>query len=100
MTISVREYIGMMRHKSYQDLITERDHLVQLLRHFETKEKAGDRSGVEWILWPQPDVQYQLTFDYLAALCRLMHERYDQEYVREARTLKQDVEAAAGNLYQ
>ena len=32
MTISVREYIGMMRHKSYQDLITERDHLVQLLR--------------------------------------------------------------------
>ena len=75
-------------------------HLVQLLRHFETKEKAGDRSGVEWILWPQPDVQYQLTFDYLAALCRLMHERYDQEYVREARTLKQDVEAAASNLYQ
>ena len=90
--ISPNGYLEMLKGYSYLDLIRERDRLVRYMRKFEKDEKAGDRSDPAWKICPQPDVHYQEYFDYLAALCGLMREKYNEEYVWGKRTLKQDVE--------
>ena len=41
---------------------------------------------------PSPDVRYQMHLEYLAELCRIMQEKYNEEYVWGSRTLKQDAE--------
>ena len=79
---------------SYLELIKERDELICSLQDFEKKEMAGDRSDPEWKYCPSPDVRYQMNFDYLADICRIMHEKYNDEYVWGGRTLKQDADEA------
>ena len=57
---------------------------------FEGKEMIGDRSDEGWQGWPSPEVVYQMELEYLAALCSMMHEKYNREYVWGRRTLKDD----------
>ena len=85
-------YLEMLKDKSYPELIRERDRLIRFMRKFEREEAAGDRSDPAWNICPMPDVKYQVYFDYLAALCGVMHEKYNQEYVWGGRTLKQDAD--------
>ncbi len=93
MMIPPEDYIAGLKNKSYPELIKSRDKLIQYLRDYEEKEMAGDRSDPEWYCHPLPSVRYQVYFEYLAELCRLMHERYNEEYVWGERTLKQDAES-------
>ncbi len=92
MMISPGNYAETLKDKSYLDLIRERDRLIRFMRKYEENEKAGDRNGPAWSICPGPDVVYQMYFEYLAALCNLMHRKYNEEYVWGDRTLKQDVE--------
>ena len=92
MMIPPKDYIASLKDKSYLELIKCRDKLIQYLRDYEEKEMAGDRSDPEWLCHPSPEVRYQMSFEYLAELCQLMHERYNEEYVWGERTLKQDAE--------
>ena len=41
----------------------------------------GDRTGREWLMDPNPETTYQCNLNYLAELCELMRERYNNEYV-------------------
>jgi hypothetical protein len=77
---------------SYLELMKERDRLIHCLQKFETNELTGDRSDPEWQWHPGPDVRYQVNFEYLAELCDVMRNRYNQEYVFGYRTLQQDAE--------
>ena len=53
-------------------------------------EIAGDRSGEEWGIHPQPDVRYQMYLEYLGKLCELMQKKYNEEYVWGDRSLQED----------
>lgn len=90
MMISPSSYIDRFKEAEYLDLIKERNHLMKFIIDYEEKDIAGDRSGEEWCIHPQPDVQYQLYLEYLGELCALMSERYNQDYVWGDRTLRED----------
>ena len=92
MMISPDVFMKQFENEPYLDLIRERDRLIGEIRKFEVKEMAGDRSDPAWGTCPAPEVRYQMHLEYLAGLCKLMQERYNREYVREGRTLKQDAE--------
>ena len=92
MMICPELYVQNLKDAGYPELIRERDSLLQSIREFEEKETAGDRSGDEWRLCPQPDVRYQMDLEYLAALCSYMSEKYSEDYVWGKRTLKEDAE--------
>ncbi len=81
MMISPGVYIDGFKDADYNTLIKERDELINFIVDFEKKEKAGDRSGSEWMMMPSPDVQYQMNLEYLAELCKLMHQKYNEDYV-------------------
>ena len=80
MKIPPESYIEQMKEKPYSELIRQRDMMVQFMHDFEKKEMAGDRSGSEWDDCPKPDTRYQVSFYYLAKLCRIMPDKYYDEY--------------------
>ena len=90
MMISPDYFAEERKNLSYPELIRERDELISYLQDFEKKEKAGDRSDPEWRYHPSPVVRYQMHLEYLAALCGMMHKKYNEEYVWGDRTLKDD----------
>ncbi len=81
MMISPGYYIKGFADSSYQELMDERDRLLRSIKNYEESEKKGDRSGDEWQISPSPSVRYQCYLEYLAKLCLLMCEKYNQEYV-------------------
>ena len=89
---SAASYVERLKDSPYLDLIKERDRLIQFLQNYEKNEMAGDRSDPAWQRCPMPDVKYQVYFDYLAALCKLMHEKYNKEYAWYGLMLKVDID--------
>lgn len=81
MMLPPEAFIGSFADSSYEELIVERDGLIEAIRKYEENEKNGDRSGSEWNINPSPDVVYQCNMEYLAQLCLMMQEKYNQEYV-------------------
>ena len=79
--LSPCNFIHEYKDADYPELMKIRDRLVKDILEFERKEMAGDRSGEEWQICPSPEVRYQMHLEYLAALCKLMQERYNTEYV-------------------
>ncbi len=90
MMISPEAYIDRFKGAEYLDLISERDRLIRFIKEYEEKDIAGDRSGKEWGIYPQPDVRYQVYLEYLSRLCMLMMEKYNEDYVWGGRTLQED----------
>ncbi len=87
MMISPASYVREFENADYLTLIKERDTLLRYIRRFEKKERAGDRSGDEWNICPDPEVVYQMYLEYLSELCALMQRRYNEEYVFGKKTL-------------
>lgn len=81
MMLSPGGYIEDFKDADYSTLIKERDELIAYIVDYERKEKAGDRSGNEWMICPSPEVHYQMYLEYLAEICRLMHQKYNKDYV-------------------
>ena len=81
MMISPEMYAEQFKNATYKEMIKERDSLIRYIRKYEKLEKAGDRSGEEWMIHPQPDVRYRMQMEYLAALLLLMKDKYNEEYV-------------------
>lgn len=96
MMISPEVYMEQLKDAPYAKLIQERDQLIENIRKFEKAELAGDRSDPEWKYSPSPEVRYQMHLEYLSALCRFMHDKYNQEYVWGGRRLKQDADDSCG----
>ena len=90
MMISPSMYIDEFKDAEYMDLIAERENLLAFIREYEKNEIAGDRSGDEWNIHPQPDVRYQMYLEYLGELCSLMKQKYNTDYVWGDRSLKED----------
>ena len=92
MMIAPESYGKELTGMTYFELMRERERLLCFMHQFEAEETAGDRSNSAWRVRPSPEVRYQVYLDYLAVLCRTMHEKYNREYARGGRTLKQDAE--------
>lgn len=89
MMISPESYMDRIKEASYE-LIEEREGLILFLQEYEKLERAGGRTGPEWMIHPQPDVRYQVYMDYLAELIPYMREKYNHEYVRGEKSLCPD----------
>ena len=79
MMISPMGYVENLKDLSYEDLIDEREQLIRSIRDFEEAEKAGDRSGDEWMIMPSPATRYRMNLEYLSELCAYMSEKYCRE---------------------
>lgn len=87
MMISPETYAEQFKDASYEEMMEERDQLIRYLRKYEKLEKAGDRSGNEWMVHPQPVVRYQVYMEYLSVLLKIMRDRYNEEYVHGDKSL-------------
>ncbi len=92
MMISPDTFIAGYKDKPYLVLIKERERLMESVHRFEQAEMAGDRSDPALRFCPSPDVQYQVNLEYLSALCQLMQERYNRDYVFGERRLRDEAE--------
>lgn len=92
MMLSPYAYANGWKDADYTELIRERDALIRSIRRFERKEKEGDRTGSGWSILPAPETVYQMELEYLSELCRIMHDRYSDEYAWGERTLHDDAE--------
>ena len=94
--MSTEEYISSIMNKSYPELMKERDKLINRMRLYEKRDIAGEVFG-EALEIPHPEDYYVRDFYNLAELCRLMHNKYYDEYVSGGRTLKQDADEKQGS---
>ena len=79
MLIHPEGYIEMIKDKSYENLLKERNALMKQIREFE--ESMGKPKDDRWKISPSPEVVYQCNLMYLAKLCELIKETYNRVYV-------------------
>lgn len=79
MMIHPEGYINMIEDKSYENLLQERDALIEKIHLFESS--MHEPKGEEWMISPSPEVVYQCNLMYLAKLCELIKETYNRVYV-------------------
>ena len=77
MMISPGMFIEEHKDKKYAELLPVRDRLIRDIRRFEkqTYDKRMDA------MCPSPEVRYQMHLLYLGELCKLISEKYNEEYV-------------------
>ncbi|MCR5736591.1 MAG: hypothetical protein K6G64_02955 [Eubacterium sp.] len=81
MMISPEVYVEMLKDYSLEELIEERDELIEEMKALEEKVFSGDRTSEEWQIVPTPEVRYQESLEYVAEICKLLHEKYNKEIV-------------------
>ena len=74
-------YVEMRKDKSFPELIEDRNELISLIGELEEIVLEKDKSSEKWERYIEPDVQYQVNLEYLAALCEFMRDKYNKEYV-------------------
>jgi len=79
MMIHPEGYIDMIKDKSYENLLKERDVLIARICEFE--ESMDKPKDERWLISPDPEVVYQCNLMYLAKLCELIQETYNRVYV-------------------
>lgn len=64
-------------NKSYKELLRIRDSLIRQIRAFE----KGKVSEKEYQILPSPETIYRVNLEYLGELCKLISEKYGDEFV-------------------
>lgn len=81
MMINPMQYIDEHKNDSIEQLINERESLVDRIEQLEKIVFFKEKDSEEWNHCPGPDVQYQMSLEYLAELCKYIRECYSKEYV-------------------
>lgn len=77
MMISSEGFIEMIKDLSYAELIQEKNKLIAEIERFENGEiHTGER-----VIHPTPEVIYQCNLEYLSELCKLIVDKYQDEFV-------------------
>ena len=78
MMIGPGAYAYINRDKTYDELIEERDRLVSYMKKYERylADKNDKDDSLNWNMNPDPSVVYQMDFEYLEELCRIMMRKY------------------------
>ena len=79
--MSPEMYAEEHRDDSFEELIETRNDLVDELRTLEKMVFDKEQKGNSWDICPGPDVQYQMTLEYLSQICILLSEKYNGEFV-------------------
>ena len=77
MMISPEGFFEEYRNKTYTELLTVRDELFDQIRTFEKHTYDPKLAH----LHASPEVVYQCNLEYLGQLCKLIAEKYNQEYI-------------------
>ena len=77
MMISPNGFIESYKNKSYKELLPVRDELMQEIWTFENHSYDSELI----MMHPSPEVVYQCNLKYLGELCKLIADKYNQEYV-------------------
>ncbi len=81
MMISPNGYVEEHVNDTFEEMIEERKRLVDTINQLEEIAYDEDHSDPQWQFCPGPDVQYQMTLEYLSELCNLLKEKYNKEIV-------------------
>lgn len=81
MMISPETYVSFHEKDSFDQLIKERKRIIKEIATLEKIVFKDNKSDDAWLIDPGPDVQYQLTLEYLAELCKFMSLKYNREIV-------------------
>lgn len=81
MMISPETYVSFHEKDSFDQLIKERKRIIKEIAALEKIVFKDNKSDDAWLIDPDPDVQYQLTLEYLAELCKFMSLKYNREVV-------------------
>ena len=76
MMISPEQFERMNESKSYSELLSIRNDLLNEIFQFERKKETSD-----YILCPSPEVIYQCNLEYLGKICCLLAQKYNCEFV-------------------
>ena len=81
MMISPEMYIHEHKNDSFEQLIEEKDDLVQYIKELESIVYDENNNDPSWQIDPGPDVQYQMNLEYLSELCKFISEKYNKEII-------------------
>ena len=81
MMISPESFAEEHKNDTFEQLIKEREALIDEIRDLEDILLGGKPLAEENMTMPGPDVIYQMDLEYLAALCTFMSEKYNKEFV-------------------
>lgn len=77
MMISPESFVEVHKNKTYAELISVRDELLEEIYAFENHSYDHEMDEYD----PSPEVIYQCNLEYLGKLCELISNKYNQEYV-------------------
>ena len=76
-TNPIKNFSRYGKNKSYKELLPVRDELMQEIWTFENHSYDSELI----MMHPSPEVVYQCNLEYLGELCKLIADKYNQEYV-------------------
>lgn len=87
--ISPETYAEELKADSLQNLIKERDELLDYIQNFEKncidfQNRELIFSGDGWNICPSPDVLYQVYLEYLAKVSIAISNKFNQEFESNA----------------
>ena len=85
MMISPEAYAEKLKTDSLQNLIKERDELLDFIQNFEKncidfQKRELIFGGDGWNIHPSPDVMYQVYLEYLAKVSVAIGKKFNQEF--------------------
>ena len=89
MMISPETYAEELKTDNLQNLIKERDELLEFIQNFEKncidfQKRELIFSGDDWNIHPSPDVMYQVYLEYLAKVSVAISNKFNQEFESDA----------------
>lgn len=75
MMISPQLYIKKHENDSFEELIKERESLIDSIKNLEKLVFSDDKMSEEWNECPGPGVRYHMNLKYLAELCNFMSKK-------------------------
>ena len=81
MMISPLSYIKEHENDTFEQLMKERDRLVNEIRDLEHLVFDEERTSDEWFIKPSPYVKYQMSLEYLSSLCTFIQQKFNAEIV-------------------
>ena len=87
--ISPETYAEELKTDNLQNLIKERDELLEFIQNFEKncidfQKRELIFSGDDWNIHPSPDVMYQVYLEYLAKVSVAISNKFNQEFESDA----------------
>ena len=81
MMMSPETFIGTLENASYEEMIRERDELIESIKWFE-KAYAENEGNLGPQLYPSQEAVYQMNLEYLSRLCILIEAKFQKDFLK------------------